>query len=647
MADIKQQIDYELKLTGVDDANRQMQGLTQQSDSASTNMGGLSDQFALGAIKANIYMEAIKLAGQAVQAYTQFLKESIQAAIEDQAETRKFLAVFKEFAPEVTAALTDLSISAGYSMDSLQNSASALQDFLVPMGVAREQASGMSVDMLKLAADLAAFNGVPIEDVLGAMKSGLAGMSRPMLQYGVDIRAAAVDQELLNMGISGGAQAATAAEAAQARLNIMMNNSADASGAAAKSMGSMDGMMRSLEGRYKDFQEEIGAKFIPVLEAMMPAFENILAILQPLIEYSAEATVEFLEMASPEIIEWLTNFVYISAEVIKVLIDIGKWVTEVGNSYKELPLAVRLLINPLGEAAIAANDFVGEMREMDEAIDEQNEAYRRQDESLRQAIISQQYFNDELDVSPRKAMALIEELESMELQTGASQDMIEQLRGELRALSEAELDAAIATAEVRIQHMQWAAEMTGGGFISSAIQVSIGQVQDYITQLQSLKAGLGTTTTTTTTTTQRSTGSAPAAPTTPSYTPQQSDAEFQAWAEAEMQRIITLGAEQGAAQAYSFQEAYAAAMADAQPILDAEHEVWLSRYNLAMDFSRDIANTFVQSWDGGFEDLDKMFKNMLDKWMKDLVASGILSAFSTAFGGGAVGTFGKVFGALF
>lgn len=645
MADIQQQIDYELKLTGVDSANRQMQGLTQQSTTASGKMTKLSDDFATGAMKANIYTEAIKLAGQAIQLYTNFLRESIQAAIEDQAETRKFLAVFKEFAPGVTEELDALSISAGYSVDSLQNAASALQDFFVPMGIAREQATGMSTDVLKLAADLAAFNGESIEEVLISMRSGFAGMARPMLRFGIDVRAARVEEELLSMGIQGGAEAATAAELAQARLNLMIRHSADASGAAANSMNSMDGMVRKLESTWTDFQEEIGAKFLPILEELFPVFEEGLQNLMPQMETLIDETVDFLEKYGPDILDFAIGLASLFIDAGVAILDAADGVLEFMNAFGDQNTIAQFIENPIYAAIIAITKFVEANKEVNEANQELEESNQRLDESLRQTVISQQYFNDELDVSPRKAMALIEELEAMEFQSGASQDMIEQLRGELGALSEAELDAAIATAEVRIQHMQWASEMTGGGFISSAIQISIGQVQDYITQLQSLKAGLGTTTTT-----QRSTGSAPAAPEITNLIPESAFPDFRERLQQEFAENPLLSA----SSIYGNPEMLAEQAIEIlklvkEPVLswelEAEQANLEARRDLVMSYAQDMSNIFANSFMNGFEDLDKAFESMLKQWMTQMVASGILNLFSSFLnpGKGAMGIFGALF----
>lgn len=216
---------------------------------------------------------------------------------------------------------------------------------------------------------------------------------------------------------------------------------------------------------------------------------------------------------------------------------------------------------------------------------------------------------------------------------GQVKDMMHTTSGKINEMNREQILAAISANMLTIQILEQNAALANG---SGKIDAQIQRLRDYNTELKAAMSGA--------TTPPPGGSGASATPEAPAYMPQQDDAEFQAWSEAEMQRIIALGAEQGEAQAYSFQEAYAAAMSDAQPILDAEHEAWQSRYDLAMDFSRDITNTFVQSWDGGFEDLDKMFKKMLEGWVKELLSSGILSAFSTAFGGGTVGIFGKLFG---
>ena len=637
---------YKLEFEGADELKNKLNGVGVSADGAGQNTSNLSNQFALGAIKAHAIMIAVELAGQAISTYSNFLRESITLAIQDQAETRKFLAVFGEYAPQVTEQLDNIAMSAGYSRDALQNSASALQDFLVPMGVAREQASGMSVEMLQLAADLAAFNGVPIEEVLGAMKSGLAGMSRPMLQYGVDIRAAAVNQELLTMGVQGGTEAASAAEAAQARLNIMIRNSADANGAAAASMQSADGMIRAMQAGFEDFKEEVGAYFIPVIEEIMPLVGNLAEQMKPLIEQPTKAGAEFLKMISPEVIVFAENFIFVSGKMLDIVAFLTDALTDYVQAYNDLPQAVRLAINPVGELARELGNSTTQARENEEESQQIIDAYARQAEQTRLAAIAQNLMNEEANYSPQILRMMRSELGELTYMSEAAQEWIQRINerlannrvqiigvlGPLNQLTAEQLEVTLATTSHNIAlYEQWEAMGKGG----PAMQSRIAQLREMRNEIKGLITSYGNTNT--------PLGNVGGGNTEPPKEQFETDDE-KPWMKREYEFTKEMQAERLTQVAEYLQAKQELEDAQVQLIIEKEHAVWQSRYEIGMMYTTDLTNTFVSSWDSGFSDLNESFEKMLESWMKKMLASGILSIFSSAMGGGAVGIFGTLLG---
>jgi hypothetical protein len=79
-------------------------------------------------------------------------------------------------------------------------------------------------------------------------------------------------------------------------------------------------------------------------------------------------------------------------------------------------------------------------------------------------------------------------------------------------------------------------------------------------------------------------------------------------------------------------------------IIAAEEAALQARYELNMYFANQIVGVFSDSWEGGFDETGKNFKKMLDKMVKQLAVSGLLSAISNLAGGGNVGLFGQIFG---
>ena len=129
--------------------------------------------------------------------------------------------VFGNFRKNVVKELTEFGDAVGRSSFELEEMASSVQDTFVPMGFARGEASKLSVELTKLAVDTASFNNASDTQTMEAFKSALVGNHETVRRFGVVITEATLNQELLNMGIQGGAKAATNAQKVQARLNLI------------------------------------------------------------------------------------------------------------------------------------------------------------------------------------------------------------------------------------------------------------------------------------------------------------------------------------------------------------------------------------------------------------------------------------------
>lgn len=140
---------------------------------------------------------------------------------------------------------------------------SSIQDLLVPTGIAREEAGGMANEFVKLAADLASFNNLPTEQVIGDIQSALAGSAESMTKYGVDVRKTAIEQEALNTGLANSKAEIDRAVQAQALLQIAMRESGDAIGDVARTSGSYANQMKKLKSNLETLATNIGEVLLP------------------------------------------------------------------------------------------------------------------------------------------------------------------------------------------------------------------------------------------------------------------------------------------------------------------------------------------------------------------------------------------------
>jgi hypothetical protein len=145
----------------------------------------------------------------------------------------------------------------------------ATQNMLVGLDFSREEAAGLSKQVVVLAKDLAAFNALPTAQAMEAIERGLLGQGRGLRDFGIKLDETKIDQELWTMGVFGGAKAAADALKAQAALNIIIRESSDANGAAARQTGTYSQELGKLKSTVDDLLSSLGKEVLPQLTPLI------------------------------------------------------------------------------------------------------------------------------------------------------------------------------------------------------------------------------------------------------------------------------------------------------------------------------------------------------------------------------------------
>jgi len=223
--------------------------------------------------------------------------------------TGKFNVVFGTSAPEAIAALDEFGNTVGRSKFELMEMAATVQDTFVPLGFARDEASGMSVELSKLAVDMGSFNNVADADVMRDLQSAIVGNHETMRKYGVVITENTLGQELLRMGVEGGTSAATEQEKVQARLNLIMAGTSDAQGDAERTAGSWANQMRALKSTVSETATAVGLELLPFVTPLLTAITSLATkALPPLLAGFKEIMTHLKEQLGPVLKELFAAF---------------------------------------------------------------------------------------------------------------------------------------------------------------------------------------------------------------------------------------------------------------------------------------------------------------------------------------------------
>lgn len=225
---------------------------------ASVSVGSFNKQLAMvgaGMAAVGIGLLVAKMADLSAQ--------SIKAASDYEEAHSKFNVVFAGLRTQAEGWVDVLTDGFAMSETEAVRYLSSLQDLLVPMGMARDNAADMSFAMTKLAADLGSFNNVKTADVINDMQSALVGEYDTMKKYGVVLNATIVQQRAMAMGFGNTADEIDASEKAMAAYQIILESSSAAVGDMGRTGDSYANTTKRMDSAWEDFAKTLGTRFIP------------------------------------------------------------------------------------------------------------------------------------------------------------------------------------------------------------------------------------------------------------------------------------------------------------------------------------------------------------------------------------------------
>jgi hypothetical protein len=202
--------------------------------------------------------------------------KSLQLASNAEEMQSKMSVVFGDLQGDVEEWASTHAEEINRSRFQLQKYATSLQDTFVPMGFAREEATKMSKEMAELAVDLASFNNVSESRAINSLQSGLVGSHEALREFGIVITNSRLKLEAYNEGIAEQGEELTEQQKLLARYSLIMKDSADAQGDAARTADSFKNQLRGLKAQLKEAGIIIGNVLMPVVSDLMDGISPLL-----------------------------------------------------------------------------------------------------------------------------------------------------------------------------------------------------------------------------------------------------------------------------------------------------------------------------------------------------------------------------------
>lgn len=266
----------ERALESINNELREAQGELRQAQTRAEALGrelgdaGRKGTTSFGTLKAGL----AGLAGLGVGAGLATLVRNFGSAIESATALGESVnavnVVFGEGAQQLLDFGQNAAQSVGLATSEFQQLTVPIGALLQNFGLEGRAAADATLQLTQRAADLASVMNTEVSEALLAIGSGLRGEQEPIRALGVSFDEAAVNAKALELGLAGVDGQLGAAEKGQARLALILEQSAFAAGDFAATSDEAANKTRILAGEAENAQAALG-------EALLPAYEALLA----------------------------------------------------------------------------------------------------------------------------------------------------------------------------------------------------------------------------------------------------------------------------------------------------------------------------------------------------------------------------------
>ena len=146
-------------------------------------------------------------------------------------------------------------------------------------GITGDEIVDMSMKLTEISADLASFYNLPFDTAFEKVRSGLAGMSRPLRDLGIDLSVAAIEQAAVASGVETSYKKMDLAEKMIIRYNEIVKKSALAHGDFARTSDTYANSQKRIETGIATLKTQLGELLYPIVTEFSNALATFLETL--------------------------------------------------------------------------------------------------------------------------------------------------------------------------------------------------------------------------------------------------------------------------------------------------------------------------------------------------------------------------------
>lgn len=155
--------------------------------------------------------------------------------------------------------------------------ASRFQAMGVSMGFAQGKMTEMSIELTKLAGDMASFYNVSQQEIATGLQSIFTGETEPLRRFGLDLSFATVEAWALANGIDANMQKMTQAEKTMLRYQFVLANTGAAQGDFLRTINSWHNQLVLLTGAFQQLGSIVGGVLINAFKPFIQALNSVMS----------------------------------------------------------------------------------------------------------------------------------------------------------------------------------------------------------------------------------------------------------------------------------------------------------------------------------------------------------------------------------
>ena len=236
----------------------------------------------IAGVAAGATVKAWGLVDRALSSAVDFMGDSIQAASDMNETVNKSKVIFGSSAAAIEKFGDSAAKSIGQSKEQAIAAAAQFGNLFNTIGVGQGKAATMSVEMVKLASDLASFNNIDPTEALAKLQSGLVGEAKPLRELGILLNETQVKAKMVALGFKPVNGEFTEGQKVMARYNLILEQSTTAQGDFARTADDLANSQRIANAEFRDAQVALGEKMLPaqlaVTKAQVSFFDGLNAV---------------------------------------------------------------------------------------------------------------------------------------------------------------------------------------------------------------------------------------------------------------------------------------------------------------------------------------------------------------------------------